>query len=204
MWAQFASYSPQFEDLNSRTTEMNNELKFELCPQNSGSSVIHPVQISEGTTQRSMSGWSSLVARQAHNLKAVGSNPTSDPNFQISQNGSPGASTSDLMNQMPESSRLGCYQFLQPSHHQHPRRMYIRKSCCRILRLQAPPNRGVGVSNDVRKYQPPVQSRPIPWARPLQPEPYAKHLRRANSPVASLLHPEMGHPSWGCLVSKSS
>ncbi len=31
-----------------------------------------------------VAGWSSLVARQAHNLKVVGSNPTPAPNFKPS------------------------------------------------------------------------------------------------------------------------
>tara|TARA_B100001250_G_scaffold369449_1_gene352923 strand:+ start:638 stop:838 length:201 start_codon:yes stop_codon:yes gene_type:complete len=32
----------------------------------------------------SVAGWSSLVARQAHNLKVAGSNPAPAPNIQIS------------------------------------------------------------------------------------------------------------------------
>ena len=30
-----------------------------------------------------IAGWSSLVARQAHNLKVAGSNPAPAPNFKI-------------------------------------------------------------------------------------------------------------------------
>lgn len=216
---------------------MINDNDLSVVPPNSGLSLA-PVQISEGTTQRSVSksfvpsvfsarsclAGEGLVQFQrgtpdTHNTTGVASNQSSRSRVKAVFRVSSGVSERgdlrlfDAETSMSDESRLqqdlqlrpSCYPAIFPhSNHQHPRRMYIRKSCCRTLRLQTPPNRGAGVSNDVRKFNPPVQSMPIPWARPLQPEPYAKHIRRANSPVASLLHPETGHPSWGCLVSKSS
>ena len=50
---------------------------------NKGKSFLLHLCLRKYILSRSVAGWSSLVARQAHNLKVAGSNPAPAPNFNL-------------------------------------------------------------------------------------------------------------------------
>lgn len=133
--------------------------------------VVRPRSISSGTIQNfPIAGWRSPVARVAHNHKAESSNLSPAPNFQSSAHRSTFAGCT---NAGPVVESSGLTTQINP--------------------------RGPG--NGVRELKrPPSQSWVTPRARQTHPAPYAKLLRRASAPVATLLRPETGclPQGWIC------